>query len=137
MDRRRVLMMRTLETWRPGMLVLIIFAVALLVLVDRTRRYIYDYLITGDAIEILLFRRFPIRRFLLSEITEIEAVSLRDLLASGELLVANGWANRLSSQVVRFRRAHGLTVLITPEDSERFVEEVRKRIAEINSATAQ
>lgn len=99
------------------------FLIVLYVVAQFGLRLIYDYRLTGDSLEILLFRVFPVYRVPFKEIESVYMTSWNQAkLGFSTLRLGNRFARRF---VVIRRKSGSLRVLvITPDRPEEFVNRV-------------
>lgn len=108
--------------------------VGLLALTEWLRTLLYDYRFTEEAVEILLFRRFPIKRFPNVELLDVRIATLWDVLVSGDLFSGTGWGNRLFAKNLILYRRNGSRIVITPRDLAAAHTYLRARLREARPA---
>lgn len=106
---------------------IICLLIATILLAQFTLRYIYNYQISDTGIEIVLFSRVPVKKIYFSNIEEIRKLSFKETLL---LFSALRFGNRVYGDIVLIRQRKGLvkTILITPDNADRFVGEVLQHI---------
>lgn len=106
--------------------------IATILLAQFTLRYIYDYQISDIGIEIVLFGKFPIKHIPFNNIEEIRKLTFKETLPfkSIEMFSALRFGNRVWGQSLSIRQKKGIIkiVLITPGNTDGFLEEVQKKI---------
>ncbi|WP_284321699.1 hypothetical protein [Dyella acidisoli] len=88
-----------------------------------TLRFVYDYRVKNHSIEIVLFRALPIYRIPVDNIDLIQKSSWLGLGIGGAAL---RFGNRIFGTCVLVRRRSGLfrRIVITPEDADKFINDV-------------
>lgn len=90
--------------------------------------YIYDYRLADKNMEIVLFGTIPIIKVPYDEIKSVREVSLKETLIPDFSTLRFG--NRFTSSIVEIQKKGAIVkrILITPEDSKKFIETVNKKI---------
>jgi len=96
-------------------------------------RWIYNYRIRDGQVQVVLFNKVPIRRVDICDIDDIRVASKKYLFFSSDPaeLFAERWGNRMRGNVVVIKKSKGFTraIMITPEDPEKFVSDIKRRIS--------
>jgi hypothetical protein len=105
-------------------------AVALLVF-QYAARYVYNYKLSGSGITLVLFGVLPIMLVRTADIRTVEHISFGRALGVGEIFALR-LGNRLWGGSILIRKSQGLvrTILITPDDSKGFMDELLGRVAQ-------
>jgi hypothetical protein len=115
-------------------LIAVVFWTVFLLVAHACLRLAISYELTKEAVRVLVLRSAPIKTIPYSEITEVQAVGFWRLL-SPEFFVSIRGGNRIFVQRgVVVRRRGKLTILMTPDDPDAFVAEVRQRCAEVGAS---
>jgi hypothetical protein len=86
-------------------------------------RFVYDYRVTGGAVEIVLFRTLPVWRIPFLDIESVRIASWKELNLLGFTTLRLG--NRFTSRyVVIKKRGWFRAVAITPADAEKFASQI-------------
>lgn len=97
-------------------------------------RYVYSYKIRESCIEIVLFGKIPLMRLHFNNIVEIKKTSFKEILVvkSVEMFMALRLGNRILGEVVLVRQKKGLirAIIITPDNADKFIQEVLQRLPE-------
>ena len=95
-------------------------------LVLLTLPWLYDYRVTNDSIEVLVFRVFPVARFRLDTIEDARRTKwlARELLNPSVLRLGN----RIGARCVLVQRRSGLfrRIAFSPADPNAFVRQIRR-----------
>jgi len=112
-------------TWVPQ-----IGFILIIILLLVPRRYLYNYRIANESIQIVIFKVIPVRRLLFNNISEIRKISRKEI--SWNPFESEKWGNRLFGDIVLVRKKSGLikSLLITPDDADAFIKEAQKHIAQ-------
>jgi hypothetical protein len=88
---------------------------------------LYSYDVAEGSIRILLFSKFPIARFRISEIANVEIKRTASLLLRPFFALRFG--NRLSGECVVITKRRGIlrTIIITPRQPADFVSRIRQQ----------
>ncbi len=93
-------------------------------------RYLYNYRVTDDEIQIVLFGRIPLRRIPVRDIVEVRRVANTAInpISNPEVFYSERWGNRIWGNTVFIQKARGLSrrLLITPDDPDEFIRQVSR-----------
>lgn len=105
------------------LVVCILFIITVFVISNFLCRYIYEYRLTDDSIEIILFNFLPIYKIPYSKITTIKECSLLESIFSFSL------GNRIFGKLVLVEKNTGILrrIIFTPSNSVEFVNAILKR----------
>jgi hypothetical protein len=92
-----------------------------------TARYVYNYRVNDSGIKIVVLGTLPIIRMPFSDIIEIRKISLKEALLANEFSTLR-FGNRILGDIVLIRKSKGLfkTIIITPDNSEMFINDVNQ-----------
>lgn len=118
---------------------LIVAAIGTAILCQAVGRYFINYTMNSDGIIIMLLGALPIKHILFRDIIDIQRLSLREAYIETapwkgvDMYFAQAWGNRVWGDVVLLRKRAKLfsVVLISPDNAEEFVQEVRRRMATV------
>ena len=91
-------------------------------------RYIYGYRLSDESIQIVLLNVVPINRIRYDRITGIRRVSSREMWLDLDYLFVVRFGNRVWGPAVLIFRRRWLPIVITPDNAEEFVRELRQRV---------
>lgn len=100
-------------------------AIALLCVVIYCLRFLYDYRVREDSIEVLLFRLIPIYRIRIQNIESIDVIGWREL-GVGVFTLRLGNRLVLHDMVLIRKRGFIRSIVITPSNPYDFVAQVRR-----------
>ena len=89
-------------------------------------RYVLTYRFTDHAVQVMLVRLIPVSSIRYENIEEVRHVSFWEAL-----LYLHAWkaGNKLfTGQIVLIYRRRKVPVVITPDNAERFIRELRERV---------
>lgn len=94
-------------------------------------RYIFNYRITNDSLQFVVFGKVPYMYIKLANIAEIREVSFKE--ATFEKSMAWRCGNRLWGRGILIRRRKGIikTILITPDNVDEFISKIRERMEQV------
>jgi len=109
----------------------ILLVSALFVVVLYASRYIFVFRITGSGVDILLLGIIRLMRISFLDIAEVQKVSYKEMLLSRTSFFTLGFRSRLGKTVL-IRKKSGIfrDIAVTPNNPDRFVEEVSRRITQ-------
>jgi hypothetical protein len=109
-----------------------LWVVFIIFLVQYMGLYLYNYKVRETCIEIALFGKVPLKRMKFNNITEIRKTSFKETLPwkSSEMYFALRFGNRVWGNMVLVRQKKALikTILISPDNPDRFIHEVLQRL---------
>jgi hypothetical protein len=113
------------------------FAVVLAVWLGDGLRYVYDYAVTERGIEFTMFRFISLRRIPFSNIKDVRRTDVKEFRLAA-LNLKNRRAQSLRP-VLLIKRKTWLSreLLLTPEDPDKFIEEIHARLALVGKASEQ
>lgn len=105
-------------------LLLLLFAVMFF---QYTGRYLYNYVIKDTGIVIALFGKIPLKHMNFNNIAEIRKTSYKETFS---MVSALRFGNRIWGDIVLVRQKKGIikTVLITPDNADKFILEVQHQL---------
>jgi hypothetical protein len=117
-----------MSEWARGFLPFLLIIVPIVVLsAQYIDRYIYNYRLSDESIQIVLFSAIPKNRIRYDRITGIRSISTSRMWDFDYLFVAN-FRNRVWGPTILIFRRRWLPIVITPDNAEEFVREVRERV---------
>jgi hypothetical protein len=88
-------------------------------------RYVLTYRFTDHAVQVVLLRRIPVLSIRYEDVEEVRHASLWEVL----LVPARREGNKLfTGPTVLIHRRRKLPVVITPDNAERSIKELRERV---------
>jgi len=110
------------------------FSVVLLVF-HLWGEYVYSYRVSSNGVEFLLFRAIPVARLRFDNIVAASVVGRADLVHAPIHLNA---INRFTRHFVLLRRRRGLfrAILISPQEPDKFADNVSRRLRVPASSTS-
>jgi hypothetical protein len=120
--------MAGMMNWPVILLVFIGLTVISAGLAQYGLRLLYNYRISDDCVQVVLFNLVPLRRVPFSNIAEIKKVTRGEV--SWNPFSVELWGNRLFGQVVLIRKKRGLVraMLITPDNADSFVQDTEAHL---------
>ena len=117
-------------------LILIILFVSLIacvvLLFQYAGRYVYNYEIKETGVEIVLFGKIPLKRMDFNNIVEIRKTTYKETMPfkNAEMFSTLRFGNRIWGDIVLVRLKKGFVkaVLITPDNADRFINDVQQRL---------
>lgn len=105
-------------------ILLLLFAI---VFFQYTARYVYNYVINDTGIVIVLFGKIPLKRMDFNNIAEIRKTSYKETFS---MVSALRFGNRIWGDIVLVRQKKGIikTVLITPDNADKFIFGVQQQL---------
>ena len=110
----------------------IFFVISVTLAFQILGRYIFNYRITNDSLQFVVFGKVPYMYIKLANIAEVRKVSFKEATfqkgIEGVLVLRCG--NRLWGRGILIRRKKGIfkTILITPDNADEFISKIRERI---------
>jgi len=118
-----------MSEWATGFLPFLLIVVPIVVLsAQYLDRYIYGYRLSDESIQIVLLNVVPINRIRYDRITGIRRVSSREMWLDLDYLFVVRFGNRVWGPAVLIFRRRWLPIVITPDNAEEFVRELRQRV---------
>lgn len=115
---------------------LICVVILTLLLAQCVFRYIYNYRITRNGIEIVLFRKLPIISIPFENIADIREIAFWETLPfkSIDMFFALRLGNKVWGKIVLVQQRQSIIkiLLITPTNTDEFVREVKQHIQTSN-----
>jgi hypothetical protein len=117
-----------MSEWATGFVPFLLIVVPIVVLsAQYLDRYLYGYRLSDGSIEIVLFNVVPINRIRYDRITGIRSISSGRMWLDLDLFVVR-FGNRVWGPGVLIFRKRWLPIVITPDNAEELVREVRERV---------
>lgn len=106
----------------------VLFVISVTVAFQVLGRYIFNYRITKDSLQFVVFRKVPYMYIKLANIAEIREVTFKEATFEKSLVWRCG--NRLWGRIILIRRKKGIikTILVTPDIADEFISKIRERI---------
>ncbi len=113
------------------MLIYILFLLAVVVTGSAFQlfaRYLYNYKLTDDSIQLIALGAVPVMRIRFADISDVREVSFGQTLKSGPFTLRLG--NRIIGGFVLVRKRKGLirSVVLTPDDVPDFLRQIERRV---------
>lgn len=102
-------------------------AVSIFILMLLFRRYAIIYRLTDESMQVMVLRVISVSRTRYEHIREVRRASLSEVLLYAHAI---NWSNKLLGPFMPIYRRYWFPMIVTPEDSEEFVRELRRRAQE-------
>lgn len=108
----------------------IIFVTVSILYAQYIVKYIYNYRIKNNEIQIVLFNKIPLKRIHYKDIECI--IKMDQQYPSLNMIGAQAWGNRIWGDFVLIKRYKGILkqIIITPDKADDFIEEVKAGITQ-------
>lgn len=102
-------------------------AVSIFILMLLFRRYAITYRLTDESMQVMLLRVISVSGTRYEHIREVRRASLFESLA---YMHAINWSNKLTGPFVLIYRRYWFPMIVTPDDQDELVRELRRRAHE-------